>query len=152
MALTQTLTDSFKGETLLGVHDFRASGGDTFYIALYTSAATLDETTTAYTTTNEISGTGYAAGGVALTNSGVTVSNGVAYTTFSTASWPSASFSARGALIYNTTPSALDGAGATLVNPAVCILDFGSTKVVTSNTFAVIFPAADSTNAIIRLN
>lgn len=151
MAVTQTLTTSFLGELLLGVHDFRVTGGDTFKIALYSSAADLSKATTAYTATNEVSGTGYTAGGAALTSLGVTTSStGVAHVSFSTASWASSSITARGALIYNSTPSA-EGTSGALTNPAVCVLDFGSDKTSAATTFTVTFPTNDATSAIIRI-
>jgi hypothetical protein len=152
MAISQTLTTSFKAEVLLGVHDFRATGGDTFKIALYTSSASLGASTTAYTGDGEVSGTGYSAGGAALTNTGVSSADAVGYTTFSDVSWASATFTARGALIYNTTPSATDASGAVLTNPTVCVLDFGSDKTVTSSTFSITFPSAGSSTAIIRVS
>lgn len=151
MAIAQTLCSSFKAELLLGVHDFRATSGDTFKIALYTSAADLGANTTQYTATGETTGTGYTAGGQTLTNLGVSVSNGVGFTTFANAVFTSASFTARGALIYNTTPSATDANGAALTDPAVCVLDFGADRTVYDNTFTITFPAAGSTTAIIRI-
>ena len=151
MAIAQTLCSSFKAEVLLGVHDFRATSGDTFKIALYTSAADLGANTTQYTTAEEITGTGYTAGGQTLTNLGVSVSNGVGFTTFANAVFTSSSFTARGALIYNTTPSATGANGAALTNPAVCVLDFGADRTVYDNTFTITFPAAGSTTAIIRI-
>jgi hypothetical protein len=156
MTITQGLTSSFRAEILLGVHDFRASG-DTFKIALYTSSATLNANTTAYSATNEVSGTGYTAGGATLTSNGVSTTNtstaiGVGHLDFADASWASATITARGALIYNTTPSALDNAGATLTNPSVAVLDFGADKTITAGTFSVSFPTADSTSAIIRIS
>lgn len=148
--IVQTLTDSFKEELLLGVHDFRV-GGDTFKLALYTASADLGAGTAAYTATGEISGTGYTAGGVTLVNAGTSVQNGTAYATFDNAAFPGATFTARGALVYNTTPSA-DGPDGALTNPAVAVLDFGSDKTVTSNTFTVQFPSASPTTAIIRIS
>lgn len=158
MALTQTLTTSFKGELLLGVHDFRTgvTGGDTYKIALYTSSATLDANTTAYTATNEATGTNYTAGGATLTNLGVVTSNtnasaGTGYIDFSDAVWGTSTITARGALIYNTTPSANSNANTTLTNATVCVLDFGSDKTSTAGDFTVIFPAAANTTAIVRV-
>lgn len=151
MAIAQTLTTSFLKELFLGVHDFRTSGGDTFKIALYSSSATLNADTTAYTSTGEISGTNYTAGGATLTNAGVSSSDGVAYVTFNNPTWASASFTARGALIYNTTPSA-NGVSGALTNPSVCVLDFGSDKTVTARTFTVTIPSATSSTALIRLS
>lgn len=156
MSITQVMCSSFKAEVLLGVHDFRATGGDTFKLALYTSLASLDANTTTYTSANEVVGTGYTAGGVTLVNLGVTTSNtssgsGVGFATFNNVTFTTATFTARGALIYNTTPSALSNTGATLVNPAVCVLDFGSDKTVTVGTFIVTMPTATSTTALIRI-
>jgi len=157
MAITQSMTTSFKAEVLLGVHDFRASGGDTFKLALYTSLASLDANTTAYTTANEVVGTGYTAGGKVLTNIGVTTatdttSSGTGYATFSDLIFPAVTLTARGALIYNTTPSALSNDGTTLVNPSVIVLDFGSDKTVTAGIFTVTFPSPSSTTTIIRIS
>lgn len=159
MALTQSMCSSFRAEILLAVHDFRPSaqsGASTFKLALYTSSATLDANTTAYTTSNEITGTNYTAGGVALTSLGVTTTNvnsssGVGFLDFSDATWASATFTARGALLYNSTPKANDNANATLTNAAVCVLDFGSDKSATAATFSVIFPASTYTTAIVRI-
>lgn len=141
---------SFKVQLMQAAHDFRATGGDTFKIALYTNSATFDATTTAYTSVNEItntSGTAYTAGGSALTNVDPTSTSTTAFTDFADVSWTSASFTARGALIYNTTPTA----GLGLTNPTVCVLDFGSDKTVSAGTFTIVFPAADASNAIIRI-
>lgn len=141
---------SFKTQLLQAAHDFRASGGDTFKIALYTNSASFTAATTAYTATNEItntSGSAYVAGGNTLTNVDPTSSGTTAFTDFADSSWTSASFTARGALIYNSTPTS----GLSLTNPTVCVLDFGSDKTVSSGTFSVIFPTADASNAIIRI-
>jgi hypothetical protein len=138
MAISQVLCTSFKKELLEGTHIF---GSDGFKIALYTSAATLNADTTAYTTDNEVSGTGYTAGGVAL--SGVTVSSGdgVGFVNFSDATWASSSFTARGALIYNDDKS----------DKAVMVLDFGDDKTSNNSTFTVGMPANTSTAALIRI-
>jgi hypothetical protein len=158
MAISQAMCTSFKAEILLAVHDFRATSGDTFKLALYTSSATLDANTTAYTTSNEVSssGTNYTAGGAALTNLGVTASNtnataGTGFTDFSDLTFSTATITARGALIYNTTPSANGTANTTLTNAAVCVLDFGSDKTSTAGDFTIIFPTANNTSAIIRI-
>jgi hypothetical protein len=138
---------SFKDQILEGVHDFRSSGGDTFKIALYSSAATLDATTTAYSATNEVANSGtYAAGGGTLTNVSPTTSGTTAFTDFDDISFTSATINARGALIYNTTPTH------TYTNPSVAVLDFGGDKISTSGTFTIQFPAADASNAIIRIS
>ena len=147
---------SFKAELMLAVHDFRASGGDTFKLALYTSSASIDANTTAYTASGESTGTNYSAGGQALTNSGVTATNtnasaGTGFTDFADETFTNASVTARGALIYNSTPSANGTANTTLTNAAVCVLDFGADKTSTDGDFTVIFPNADATNAIIRI-
>ena len=153
MAITQAMCTSFKDQLLEGVHDFRASGGDTFKLALYTSAAaTLDSTTTAYSTNpgggaaTEVANSGtYAAGGGALTNVNPTTSGTTAFTDFSDLSFTSATITARGALIYNTTPTH------TYTNPSVVVLDFGSDKTSTSGTFTIQFPTFNATDAIIRI-
>lgn len=139
---------SFKQQMLEAVHDFRASGGDTFKIALYTNSASFTAATTAYTATNEItntSGSAYTAGGATLTNVNPTTSSTTAYTDFADVVWATASFTARGALIYNTTPTH------TYTNPTVVVLDFGSDKTASAGDFTVVFPTADASNAIIRI-
>lgn len=155
MAITQSMSTSFKAELMLAVHDFRV-GGDTFKLAMYTSSATIDANTTAYTTSNEVTGTNYTAGGGTLTNLGVVTSNnnpssGTGFTDFSDLTFANSSITARGALIYNTTPSALSNSGATLINAAVASLDFGSDKTSTDGDFTIIFPTATNTTAIIRI-
>jgi hypothetical protein len=138
---------SFKDQILEAVHDFRSSGGDTFKIALYTSSATLDATTTAYSATNEVANSGtYAAGGGTLTNVSPTTSGTTAFTDFDDISFTSATINARGALIYNSTPTH------TFTNPSVAVLDFGGDKISTSGTFTIQFPTADASNAIIRIS
>ena len=133
-----------------GFHSFNASGdtpaGSAFKIALYTSSASLGTTTTAYTTSNEVSGSGYTAAGKALTNTGVAKSTVTSYTDFSDVSWTSASFTARGCLIYNS--SSISGLTA---NAAVAVIDFGGDKTVSSGTFTIQFPTNDSSDAIIRI-
>lgn len=138
---------SFKKELMFGVHDF-ANGADTMKMALYTSSATLDATTTAYSSTNETSGTGYSAGGQALTNVDPTTSGTTAYTDFADETWSTASITARGALIYNSTPNTTS---ISVTNPAVVVLDFGADKTSTAGDFTVVFPTADASNAIIRI-
>ena len=139
---------SFKKELLYGAHDFDASSGDTFKIALYTSSATLNAATTAYATTNEVSGTNYAAGGGTLTPVDPTSSGTTALLDFVDETWSSATITARGALIYNTTPNTTS---ISLTNPAVIVLDFGGDKTSTAGDFTVVFPTADASNAIIRI-
>lgn len=156
MAITQSMCTSFKAELMLAVHDFRPTGGDTFKLALYTSSASIDANTTAYTTSNEVTGTNYTAGGGTLTNLGVVTSNnnasnGTGFTDFSDLTFTNATITARGALIYNSTPSANSNANTTLTNAAVCVLDFGSDKTSTAGDFTIIFPAATNTTAIIRI-
>lgn len=161
MPITQAMTTSFKAQLLLGVHDFRPTGqagADTFKFALYTSAANLDANTTAYTTSSEVSssGTNYTAGGNALTNLGVTATNinantGTGFCDFSDLTFANANFTARGAMIYNTTPSANSNANTTLTNASVAILDFGADKTATNGDFTIIFPTNDASNAIIRI-
>lgn len=156
MAITQAMCTSFKAELMLGVHDFRDASGDTFKIALYTSSATLDANTTAYSASDEVTGTNYTAGGQDLSNEGVTASNinasaGVGFTDFSDETFTNATITARGALIYNSTPSANGTANTALTNAAVCVLDFGSDKTSTDGDFTIIFPTADASNAIIRI-
>ena len=156
MAITQSMCTSFKAELMLAVHDFRATGGDTFKLALYTSSASLDANTTAYTSSNEVTGTNYTAGGGTLVNLGVVTSNnnsssGTGFTDFSDLTFPNATITARGALIYNNTPSANSNANTTLTNAAVCVLDFGSDKTSTDGDFTIIFPSATNTTAIIRI-
>lgn len=156
MAITQSLCTSFRAEILLAVHDFRNTGGDTFKMALYSSAATINANTTAYTASNEVSHANYTAGGQALTNSGVTATNvnassGVGFLDFADETFSNVSITARGALIYNSTPSANGTANTTLTNAAVAVLDFGADKTATDGDFTVIFPTANSSNAIIRI-
>lgn len=151
MAITSAICSSFKQELLEGKHDFQTSGsgGHSFKIALYTSSATLGAATTAYSATNEITntaGSAYSAGGAALTNTGVGLTSTTAFTDFSDVSYTSASFTANGALIYNTTT---DGGSST--TNAVAVIAFGSDKTATNGTFTIQFPANDSSSAIIRL-
>ena len=142
------MSTSFKQELLYGVHDFDASTGDTFYVALYTSSATLDASTTAYTATNEVSGTGYSAGGQSLTSVNPTTSGTTAFTDFADETFSTATITARGALIYNSTPNTTS---ISVTNPAVVVLDFGADKTSTAGDFTIVFPTADASNAIIRI-
>jgi hypothetical protein len=151
LAISQTLATSFKVEILDGIHNFgvgviRAStAADTFKIALYSTLATINDTTTVYTTQDEVTGTGYTAGGNTLVISQVptsTSSETTAWLNFDNSSWTTASFSADGALIYNSTQG----------NKAVAVLNFGSTKTATAQTFTVTFPASTSDAAIIRIS
>ena len=145
MAITSAVCTSFKVELLRGVHDFTATTGNTFKIALYTSSATLGASTTAFTTSNEItnsSGTAYTSGGATLTSVTPVASSTTAVCDFSDVSYTDASFTANGAMIYNDSASG---------DPACAIIAFGSDKTVSSGTFTIQFPTADATNAIIRL-
>ena len=150
MAISSCLTNTFKEELLGGYHSFNASGdtpaGSAFKIALFTNSATLGTTTTAYAASNEVSGTGYSAGGKALTNTGVAKSTVTSYTDFSDVSWTSSSFTARGCLIYNS--SSISGLTS---NASVAVIDFGGDKTVSSGTFTIQFPTNDSSDAIIRI-
>jgi len=141
MAITQAMCTSFKVELLTGTHDFTNSTGDTFKLALYTSSASLDASTTAYTVTNESSGLGYTAGGGTLTNVTPTSSGTTAFTDFADLTFSSATITARGCLIYNDTDS----------DKAVAVLDFGGDKTSTNGDFTIQFPTADASNAIIRI-
>jgi len=145
MAITSAVCTSFKVELLKGVHDFTATTGNTFKIALFTSSASLGAATTAYSTSNEItnsSGTAYTAGGATLTSVTPAASSTTAVCDFADVSYTSATFTANGAMIYNDSASG---------DPACVIVAFGSDKTVTSGTFTIQFPTADATNAIIRL-
>ena len=144
MAITSAICTSFKQEILVGTHNFTATSGDTFKIALYTSSASLGAGTTAYSTSNEItnsSGTAYTAGGATLTSVTPTTDGTTAICDFSDVSYTSASFTANGALIYNSSQS----------DKAVAVIAFGADKTVTSGTFTIQFPTADASNAIIRI-
>ena len=159
MAITQALTASFRGELLLGSHDFRAdgqTGADAFKLSLYTSTASIDANTVAYLATNEVTGTNYTAGGQALVNLGVTITNvnattGIGFCDFTDLTFANSTITARGALIYNTTPSTNSNANTTLTNASVVVLDFGADKTSTDGDFTIIFPAASSSAAIIRI-
>lgn len=143
MPITQALCTSFKVELMQGIHNFTASTGDAFKLALYTSAATLGASTTVYSSTNEVANSGsYTAGGGTLTNITPTSSGTTAFTDFNDISFTSATITARGALIYNSTDA----------NRSVAVLDFGGDKVSTSGTFTIQFPTADASNAIIRIS
>tara|TARA_Y100000004_G_scaffold101296_1_gene113571 strand:+ start:252 stop:680 length:429 start_codon:yes stop_codon:yes gene_type:complete len=141
MAITSAICNSFKQEILVGTHNFTASSGDTFKIALFTSSASLGAGTTAYSTSNEISGTGYTAGGATLTSVTPVLDSSTAVCDFSDVSFTSASFTANGCLIYNSSQS----------DKAVAVIAFGGDKTVSSGTFTIQFPTADASNAIIRI-
>ena len=137
---------SFKQELLRAQHDFTASTGHTFKLALYDNNASFTAATTDYTVTNEVSGTGYSAGGGTLTNVTPTTSGTTAFTDFDDLTFSSSTITARGALIYNTTAGG--GSGTT---ESVIVLDFGSDKSSSAGDFTIIFPTADASNAIIRI-
>jgi hypothetical protein len=148
MSIAQTATTSFKVELLQAVHNFGPTSPNTFKIALYTGAASIGATTTVYSTTNEVTGTGYTAGGntlvisVSPTSGNNSSSVPTAYISFNNTTWTSASFTCRGALIYNSSQG----------NKSVAVLDFGSDKTVSNDTFQVSFPTPDANNAIVRIS
>ena len=142
MAITTAMCTTFKKEILEAVHNFKNSGGSTFNLALYTSSASLGASTTAYTTSNEASGTGDTAKGAALTRIDPSNDGTTAITDFNDLTFSSSSITARGALIFNESASG---------DPAVCALDFGSDKTSSSGDFTIQFTAADASNAIIRI-
>jgi hypothetical protein len=148
MTIAQTATTSFKVELPQGIHNFGPTSPDTFKVALYTAAANLDATTSVYTTTGEVVGAGYTAGGNTLTISVTPVaannSAGVptSYWSFANTTWTNATFTARGALIYNSTEG----------NKSVAVLDFGSDKTVNNDIFTIIFPTPDANSAIVRIS
>jgi len=142
MAISQAMCTSFKKELLEAKHNFLNSGGSTFNLALYTSSASLDEDTTAYTTSNEVSGTNYTAKGAALTRVDPTTSGSTAFTDFSDLTFSNVTLTAAGALIFNDSASG---------DPSVCVLNFGADKSASSGDFTVVFPAAGASTAIIRI-
>jgi hypothetical protein len=142
MAITQAVCNTFKSEILGAVHDFDSGSGQVFKLAMYSSAATLDASTTVYTSTNEVGNTGqYSAGGGVLTSQQVSLDGTVAIIDFADLSFTGVTLTARGAVIYNTSAS----------DAAVCVLDFGSDKTATSGTFTIQFPAFTSAAAILRI-
>ena len=141
MAITSTLTTSFKKELLDGTHNFKASGGNSFKLALYTSSATLGAATTAFTTTGQASGTNYTSGGAALTNVNPTSSGTTGFTDFADLTFGTATVTARGCMIYNDTNS----------DKSVATIDFGGDKTSTAGDFTIVFPAAAASTAIIRI-
>ena len=142
MAITSAVSNSFKTEVLRAIHNF-TNGGNEFKLALYTDQATLNKSTTAYSSTNEVAnGNGYTTKGIALTNTTPALSGDTAVCDFANVSFTSASFTANGCLIYNETASG---------DPSVCSIAFGGNKTVTSGTFTIEFPAADASNAILRI-
>mgnify|MGYP001361693319 FL=1 len=141
MAISQAMCSSFKKELLEAKHNFLASGGNSFKLALYTSSASLGASTTAYTSSNEASGTNYTATGAALTNINPSNDGTTGITDFANLTFSTVTITARGALIYNDTNS----------DRAVCVLDFGGDKTATAGDFTITFPTADASNAIIRI-
>ena len=141
MAITSTLTTSFKVELLTGTHNFTNSSGNSFKLALYTSSATLGATTTAFTTTGQASGTNYSSGGSALTNVTPSATGTTAVTDFNDLTFSTATITARGCMIYNDTNG----------DKSVATIDFGGDKTSTAGDFTIQFPAADASNAIIRI-
>ena len=137
---------SFKQELLTGAHNFTNSSGDTFKLVMYTNSASFDASTTDYTTSNEVSGTGYSAGGGTLTNVTPTTSGTTALTDFADLTFGSSTITARGALIYNTTTGS--GSGTT---DSIVVLDFGADKASSAGDFTIVFPTPDASNAIIRI-
>jgi hypothetical protein len=142
MAISTAMCTSFKKEVLEAKHNFLASGGNSFKLALYTSSASLGAATTAYSSTNEASGTNYSAGGSALTNVNPSSSGTTGFTDFADLTFSNVTVTANGALIYNDTASG---------DPAVCSLAFGGDKTSTAGDFTIQFPTADASNAIIRI-
>ncbi len=145
MAISSAICNTFKKEILTAVHNFTASTGNTFNLALYTSSASLGAGTTAYASTNEITntaGSAYSAKGQALTSVTPVLDSSTAVCDFANISWTSASFTANGCLIFNDSAAG---------DPAVCVVAFGGDKTVTSGTFTIEFPAADASNAIVRI-
>lgn len=143
MAITQAIASTFKAELLGGLQNFTASTGNTFKVALYTSSATLDSSTTVYTITNEVPSTGnYVAGGNTLTGQSITLSGTTAFIDFTDSTWASSTISAAGALVYNSTNG----------NRVVCVLDFGGTYASTNGAFTIVFPAPTITTALLILN
>jgi hypothetical protein len=148
MSILQSATTSFKVELLQAVHNFGPTSANTFKVALYTAAADINETTTVYSTTNEVVGTGYTAGGNTLvistspTSGNNTAGVPTAFISFNNSTWTNATFTARGALVYNVTQG----------NKSVAVLDFGSDKTVSNDTFQIIFPTPDANSAIVRIS
>jgi uncharacterized protein (DUF1684 family) len=142
--MANIVPDSFKQQLFLGTHNFSTSAGNTFQLALYSTVSGFTASgTTAYTTTNEASGTGYSAGGLALTNTAVSVASNIAFVDFSDVTFSTATITASAALIYNTTVAG---------TPAVVVLDFGGDKTSTNGDFTIQFPDANSTSAILRIS
>lgn len=141
MAISTAFCTSFKSGLMSGLHDFDNPGGNTFKIALYTSSATLGASTTAYSATNEVTGTGYTAGGNTLTSVSPTTSGTTAYVDFADTTWSNSTITANGALIYNANSA----------NASTVVLAFGSDKSSSNGDFTIVFPTANATDAIIRI-
>jgi|TARA_A100001011_G_C13766156_1_gene617315 hypothetical protein len=145
MAITQAIANAFKKQLLEGDQNFSSSSGDKFKLALYTNSATLNSSTTAFITTNEVANTGtYTSGGGALTGQNTSIASGVAIVDFADLSFTGVTLTARGAMIYNTSSA--------VTNATVCVLDFGSDKTATSGTFTIQFPAFTTAAAILRIS
>ena len=145
MAITQAIANAFKKQLLEGDQNFKSSGGDKFKLDLYTDSATLNSSTTAFITTNEVANTGtYASGGGALTGQNTSIASGVAIVDFADLSFTGVTLTARGAMIYNTSSA--------VTNATVCVLDFGADKTATSGTFTIQFPAFTTAAAILRIS
>ena len=145
MAITQAIANAFKKQLLEGDASFKSSGGDVFKLALYTSSATLNSSTTAFTTSNEVANTGtYASGGDKLTGQNTSIASGVAIVDFADLSFTGVTLTARGAMIYNTSSA--------VTNATVFVLDFGGNKTATSGTFTIQFPAFTTAAAILRIS
>ena len=145
MAITQAIANAFKKQLLEGDASFKSSGGDVFKLALYTNSATLNSSTTAFTTSGEVANTGtYASGGDKLTGQNTSIASGVAIVDFADLSFTGVTLTARGAMIYNTSSA--------VTNAAVAILDFGADKTATSGTFTIQFPAFTTAAAILRIS
>ena len=142
MAITQAMCTSFKKELLEAKHNFLASGGNSFKLALYTSSATMSAATTAYVTTNQATGTNYTAGGSALTNINPTSSGTTGFTDFADLTFGTATITARGCMIYNDTATG---------DPTVAVFDFGGDKTSTAGSFTISFPTANASAAVIRI-
>ena len=142
MAITQAMCTSFKQELLKGVHNFTNSGGNTFNLALYTSSATMSASTTAYTTSQEATGTNYTAKGSSLTRVDPATSGTTAYTDLADLTFGTCTITARGCMIFNDSASG---------DPAVAVFDFGGDKTSTAGSFTISFPTADASNAVIRI-
>jgi hypothetical protein len=140
--MANIVPDSFKQELFTATHNFSTTGGNTFYLSLYTTVTGFSASTTNYITTNEASGTGYTAGGTALVNSTVTVAQNISFISFNNATFSTATLSASCCLIYNTTQS----------KKAVVILDFTTTQTATNGNFTIQFPTANSTSAVLRIS